>query len=168
MINLNIIVPVFILMFKINSPIDFKNARNPEYYQKSSNSIRKTDSELVASDFTLITDSGSNRLMVSAMITNNTKEMLYVDLYAIFTDKDRKLLPIEGFASGNFLTKHDGNIKYSAILPFSEKAATTVNITISLNPSGKPFQAGVYQMDIYAKGEKIGTGHFHLLSGAKS
>jgi hypothetical protein len=162
MTNLKIAIPVLLLMLKSNSPIALKQVCNPVYYQDSSNSAREKDSELVASDFRLKVDPGSNKLTVSAMITNNTKDMLYVDLYAIFKDQNKKLLPIEGFASGNFLTKQDGNIKYSAILPFSVKAATTVEITISLNPSGKLFQPGNYQMDIYAKGEKIGSGHFHL------
>jgi hypothetical protein len=162
MTNLKIAIPVLLLMLKINSPIALKQVSNPVYYQESSNGVRETDSGLVASDFRLTADPGSNKLMVSAKITNNTKDMLYVDLYAIFRDQYKKLLPIEGFASGNFLTKQDGNIRYSAILPFSVKAATTVEITISLNPSGKLYQTGDYQMDIYAKGEKIGSGHFHM------
>jgi hypothetical protein len=169
MTNLKIVVPLFILTLKINSPIGANRVCDRVCRRESSFCNLEVDSELVASDFTLTTASpGSNIILVSAMITNNAKDLDYTDLYVVFKGPDKKLQPIEGFVSGNLLTKQDGNIKYSAKLPFSEKATRTVKITISLNPSGNSYQPGDYQMDIYEKGEKIGTGHFHLFSGVKS
>jgi hypothetical protein len=158
---LKIWVPVFVLTLKIDSLIKF-NKRNNLSLHKSFNCIREVDSELVASNFNLAGSAGSNNLMISARIRNNTLQVISTDLYVIFIGPDKNLIPIAGFASGNLLTKRDGNIKYSARLPFEIQAATATKITISLPSTGKPYQPGIYEMDIYAKGEKIGSGYFHI------
>jgi TolA-binding protein len=106
----------------------------------------------------------ADKLMVSFDVTNRIAATGQTDVYVSITGPDGKMISDSSMGSGTFTSREDGDKSYTSKVSVDMEAGKVKPVTFSWKqPNG--FQKGMYKVEIYHNGYKIGEGTKELKKG---
>ncbi|HMH21216.1 MAG TPA: hypothetical protein VK563_05550 [Puia sp.] len=105
-----------------------------------------------------------NKLVISFDVNNRIAQSGQADVYVCVTGPDGKNIAVPKLESGTFTTREEGDKSFTAKLPVDLETAKTKNVNFAFAPDAS-FQQGMYTIQIYQNGFKIGEGTRELKKG---
>jgi len=105
-----------------------------------------------------------NKLVISFDVNNRIAQPGTTDVFVCITGPDGKNIVSKTLESGTFTTREEGDKSFTAKLPVDLETAKTKNVEFAYVP-GANFQQGMYTIQIYQNGFKIGEGTRELKKG---
>lgn len=105
-----------------------------------------------------------NKLVISFDVNNRIAQPGQTDVFVCITGPDGKNIAVQSLQSGTFTTREDGDKSFTVKLPVDLDTAKTKNVEFAFAP-GTNFQQGMYTIQIYQNGFKIGEGIRELKKG---
>jgi len=105
-----------------------------------------------------------DKIRLSFNVFNRVGEEGAKDVYIVITDPSGQVISNEGLGSGRFTTREEGERVFTKMTTLTFSANKTVPVSIEWKPGAK-FVEGVYKVDIYNNGFKIGEGSKTLRKG---
>jgi hypothetical protein len=105
-----------------------------------------------------------NKLVISFDVDNRIAQPGTADVYVCVTGPDGKNIAVPKLESGTFTTREEGDKSFTAKLPVELETAKTKKVEFAFSP-GVNFQQGMYTIQIYQNGFKIGEGTRELKKG---
>lgn len=105
-----------------------------------------------------------NKLVISFDVNNRIAQPGETDVFLCITGPDGKNIVAQTPGSGTFTTRDEGDKSFTAKLPVDLDTAKTKNVEFTFAP-GIDFRQGMYTIQIYQNGFKIGEGIRELKKG---
>jgi hypothetical protein len=105
-----------------------------------------------------------NKLVISFDVNNRIAQPGSTDVFVCITGPDGKNIVAQPSESGTFTTREEGDKSFTAKLPVDLDTARSKNVEFTFAP-GTDFQQGMYTIQIYQNGFKIGEGIRNLKKG---
>ncbi|HMH32894.1 MAG TPA: hypothetical protein VK543_07680 [Puia sp.] len=99
----------------------------------------------------------ADKLNISFDVTNRIAASGQTDVYVCITGPDGKMISIPEKGSGTFTSRDEGDKQFTAKVPVDMEAGKVKPVQFTWKQDGG-FQKGVYQIEIYQNGFKIGEG----------
>jgi predicted nucleic acid-binding Zn-ribbon protein len=107
-----------------------------------------------------------DKLVISFDVNNRIAQSGQTDVYVCITGPDGKQITDQALGSGTFTSREDGDKPYTAKVPVDIEAGKTKSVQFAWKQqSGSDFLKGVYKIEIYHNGFKIGEGTRELKKG---
>ena len=106
-----------------------------------------------------------DKLVLSFDVNNRIAQSGQTDVYVCITGPDGKQISVPALGSGTFTTRDEGDKPYTAKVPVDIEAGKTKSVEFAWKQQGTAFQKGVYKIEIYHNGFKIGEGTKELKKG---
>jgi hypothetical protein len=98
-----------------------------------------------------------NKLNISFDVTNRIALSGQTDVYVCITGPDNKLISVSALGSGTFTSRDDGDKMFTSKVPVEIEAGKVKEVQFSWKQDNG-FQTGMYKIEIYHNGYKIGEG----------
>jgi len=106
----------------------------------------------------------ADKLKVSFNVSNRIALSGQTDVYVCITGPDGKAIAVPEMGSGTFTTREEGDKVFTSKVPVEFEAGQMKPVQFSWKQE-TPFQTGVYKIEIYHNGFKIGEGAKDLKKG---
>lgn len=106
----------------------------------------------------------ADKLKISFDVTNRIALSGQTDVYVCITGPDGKIISAPSMGSGTFTTREEGDRIYTSMVPVEFESGKVKPVQFSWKQDGS-FQTGVYKIEIYHNGFKIGEGAKELKKG---
>ncbi len=107
-----------------------------------------------------------DKLVISFDVNNRIAQSGQTDVYVCITGPDGKEISVPALGSGSFTTREDGDKPYTAKVPVDIEAGKTKSVQFAWKQQqGTDFQKGLYKIEIFHNGFKIGEGTRELKKG---
>jgi phage shock protein A len=105
-----------------------------------------------------------DKLVIAFDISNRILQSGSAEVYVCITGPDGKPVTVEALGSGTFTTREEGDKLYTAKVPVEFEAGKTKNVQFAWKQNSE-FQRGIYKIEVYHNGFKIGEGTQELKKG---
>ncbi|HLX93489.1 MAG TPA: hypothetical protein VKR32_17515 [Puia sp.] len=105
-----------------------------------------------------------SKLNVSFDVTNRIAATGQTDVYVCVTGPDGKIISVPASGSGTFTTREEGDKAFTSKVAVDFEAGKSKNVQFSWKQDGG-FQTGIYKIEIYHNGFKIGEKSTELKKG---
>jgi TolA-binding protein len=105
-----------------------------------------------------------DKLKISFDVTNRIAQNGQTDVYVCITGPDGKMISVPAMGSATFNTREDGDKVFTSKVPVEFEAGKVKPVQFSWKQDAG-FQTGVYKIEIYHNGFKIGEGLKELKKG---
>lgn len=105
-----------------------------------------------------------NKLNISFDVTNRIALSGQTDVYVCITGPDNKLVSVPALGSGTFTSRDDGDKMFTSKVPVEIEAGKVKPVQFSWKQDDG-FQIGIYKIEIYHNGYKIGEATKELKKG---
>ncbi|RXK61492.1 hypothetical protein ESA94_00285 [Lacibacter luteus] len=105
-----------------------------------------------------------DKIRLSFNVFNRVGEEGTKDVYVVITDPTGQVVSNEALGSGRFTTREEGERVFTKMTSLTFSANKTVPVSIEWKPGAK-FVEGLYKVEIYNNGFKIGEGSKTLRKG---
>ncbi|MDP4150862.1 MAG: hypothetical protein Q8932_19735 [Bacteroidota bacterium] len=105
-----------------------------------------------------------NKLVIGFDVANRIAQTGQTDVYVCITGPDGKPISVPALGSGTFTSREDGDKVYTAKVPVDFEQGKTKSVQFAWKQNSQ-FQRGVYKIEIYHNGFKIGEGNAELKKG---
>ncbi len=105
-----------------------------------------------------------DKLVISFDVSNRIATTGQTEVYVCITGPDGQPISVPALGSGNFTTREEGDKVYTAKVPVEIEAGKTKPVQFAWKQNSD-FQKGVYKIEIYHNGFKIGEGTKELKKG---
>jgi len=105
-----------------------------------------------------------NKLVISFDVNNRIAQAGTTDMFVCITGPDGKNIVAQAAGSGTFTTRDEGDKSFTAKVPVELDSAKTKKVEFAFTPNAS-FQQGVYTIQIYQNGFKVGEGARELKKG---
>lgn len=107
-----------------------------------------------------------DKLVISFDVNNRIAQSGQTDVFVCITGPDGKEISVPALGSGSFTTREEGDKPYTAKVPVDIEAGKTKSVQFAWKQQqGTDFQKGIYKIEIYHNGFKIGEGTRELKKG---
>ncbi|HVM89169.1 MAG TPA: hypothetical protein VMT76_13350 [Puia sp.] len=107
-----------------------------------------------------------DKLLISFDVSNRIAQSGQTDVYVCITGPDGKEISVPALGSGTFTTREEGDKPFTAKVPVDIEAGKTKSVQFAWKQQqGTDFQKGIYKIEIYHNGFKIGEGTRELKKG---
>ncbi|MBS1948015.1 MAG: hypothetical protein JST47_09640 [Bacteroidetes bacterium] len=107
-----------------------------------------------------------DKLLISFDVNNRIAQSGQTDVYVCITGPDGKEISVAALGSGTFTTREEGDKPFTAKVPVDIEAGKTKSVQFAWKQQqGTEFQKGMYKIEIYHNGFKIGEGSRELKKG---
>ena len=105
-----------------------------------------------------------NKLVISFDVNNRIAQAGKTDMFVCITGPDGKNIVAQAAGSGTFTTRDEGDKSFTAKVPVELDSAVTKKVAFAFTPNAA-FQQGMYTIQIYQNGFKVGEGTRELKKG---
>jgi myosin heavy subunit len=105
-----------------------------------------------------------NKLVISFDVNNRIAQSGKTDMFVVITGPDGKNIVGKAAESGTFTTREEGDKSFTAKVPVELDSAATKKVEFAFTPNSA-FHQGVYTIQIYQNGFKVGEGARELKKG---
>jgi len=105
-----------------------------------------------------------DKLIISFDVDNRIATSGQVDVYVCITAPDGKAVSVPALGSGTFTTRDEGDKSFTAKVGVDFEAGKKKSVQFAWKQDS-PFQRGIYTIQIYHNGFKIGEGTKELKKG---
>jgi uncharacterized phage infection (PIP) family protein YhgE len=107
-----------------------------------------------------------DKLVISFDVNNRIAQSGQTDVYVCITGPDGKEISVAALGSGTFTSREEGDKPFTAKVPVDIEAGKTKSVQFAWKQQqGSDFQKGMYKIEIYHNGFKIGEGTKELKKG---
>jgi predicted nucleic acid-binding Zn-ribbon protein len=105
-----------------------------------------------------------DKLVIGFDVDNRIAQSGTADIYVCITGPDGKPITVESLGSGTFTTREEGDKLFTAKVPVEYEAGKKKSVQFAWKQNSD-FQRGIYKIEIYHNGFKIGEGSRELKKG---
>jgi len=105
-----------------------------------------------------------NKLVISFDVDNRIAQSGKTDMFVCITGPDGKNIVAQAAEAGTFTTRDEGDKSFTAKVPVELDSAKTKKVAFAFTPNAT-FQQGMYTIQIYQNGFKVGEGTRELKKG---
>jgi peptidoglycan hydrolase CwlO-like protein len=105
-----------------------------------------------------------DKLVIGFDVDNRIAQSGSADIYVCITGPDGKPITVESLGSGTFTTREEGDKLFTAKIPVEYEAGKKKSVQFAWKQNSD-FQRGIYKIEIYHNGFKIGEGSRELKKG---
>ncbi|HEY4065054.1 MAG TPA: hypothetical protein VGM30_24285 [Puia sp.] len=105
-----------------------------------------------------------NKLVISFDVNNRIAQSGKTDMFVCITGPDGKNIVADSTGSGTFTTRDEGDKSFTAKVPVELDSAKMKKVEFAFTPNAS-FQQGIYTIQIYQNGFKVGEGVRMLKKG---
>lgn len=105
-----------------------------------------------------------DKLVITLDVDNRIAITGNADIYVAITGPDGKPIQVESLGSGTFTTREEGDKPFTTKVPVEIESGKKRHVEFAWKP-GSTFQRGVYKIEVYHNGFKIGEATRELKKG---
>ena len=144
---------------ELEKKVDIASTLNASNIAITPINIKKNGKEKITS-----TAKRVDKLVISFEVNNRIIQSGTTDVYVCVIGPDGKPISVEKLGSGTFSTREDGDKPFTAKVAVDLETSKNKNVEFAFAP-GDNFQKGIYTIQIYQNGFKIGEGVRQLKKG---